>query len=74
MDIEGIAGRLREAREAAGVTQMVVAVAAQSNPYTICNVERGRTKARLDLIDAYQRVTGAELEWLLTGKGRKWSK
>lgn len=63
-----IAYRLKEAREAAGMTQPELAKKAGVSPGTIGNIEAGTRKNPRELL-AIARAAGVRAEWLRDGKG-----
>lgn len=65
---DGAAGRrIREARTAAGLTQLELAVAAHTTPETISKLETGRRDASRATLEAAAGVLGVSVDWLITG-------
>jgi transcriptional regulator with XRE-family HTH domain len=68
--VTSIAERLKEARDAAGLSQPELAKRAGVSRGTIGNIEAGHRKEPRELL-AIARVVGVNAEWLKTGKGPK---
>jgi transcriptional regulator with XRE-family HTH domain len=68
-------GRLREAREAQGLTQFQLAVRVETIPGVIARIERGDGNPRLDVALRIARELGAttldEIEALFTQEGER---
>lgn len=67
-DVNDIAERLRDAREAAGLTQPQLAARAGVSPGTIGNIESGYRKEPRQLL-AIAAALGVNAEWLQSGRG-----
>lgn len=65
--VKTISERLKEAREAAGLTQLELAAKAGVSPGTIGNLEAGTRKNPRELL-AIAKAVGVRAEWLRDGK------
>lgn len=68
-DLMAFAARMREARKNAGYTIMDVSAATGINKNTISNVETGRSGGTLIVVAAMAELYGANLDWLVLGRG-----
>jgi transcriptional regulator with XRE-family HTH domain len=59
---------MRKARESAGLSQPELAELIGVSRLTISNTERGVTRPRKIVVNAWSFATGVPVEWLLTGK------
>jgi transcriptional regulator with XRE-family HTH domain len=62
-----ISDRLREAREAAGLSQGQVARKLEMHRPTISEIEAGRRKVSGDELKIFSKLYGVSVEWLVTG-------
>lgn len=65
----GVAKRLREARERAGLTAVVLAQKIERHPSQVSRWENGVDAPRADVILAIARACGVSTDWLLSGEG-----
>ena len=63
-----IAGRLRRAREASGLSQGQVARKLQLHRPTVSEIEAGRRRVSTDEVAEFAELYGVSSEWLMTGK------
>lgn len=63
-----MAQRLRDAREAAGLSQAQVANKLNLHRPSVTEIEAGRRKVSADEIEAFADVYGVSTDWLLNGK------
>lgn len=63
-----IAGRLRTAREAAGLSQGQVARRLGLHRPTISEIEAGRRRVSVEELDAISHLYGVESAWILRGR------
>lgn len=65
LDNQAFGRRLREAREAAGLSQRDLAREAQVTPETVCRVERGRQREVSSwTLARFADATGRTMDWL----------
>lgn len=64
---ETISDRLRQAREAAGLSQGQVAKKLSMHRPTISEIEAGRRKVSADEIAAFATVYGIPIDWIIRG-------
>jgi transcriptional regulator with XRE-family HTH domain len=72
---EDIGRRLRQAREAAGLSQSQLAAmvgAKSGRAATISDWESGRGDLGADVLAEIRNATGVDGHWLLTGEGSMW--
>lgn len=62
-----IADRLRQAREASGLSQGQVANKLNLHRPTVTEIEAGRRKVAVDELDRFAKVYGVTVNWILTG-------
>lgn len=62
-----IAERLREAREASGLSQAQVAKKLRLHRPTITEIEAGRRKVSAEELEQFSNAYGVTLEWLVSG-------
>lgn len=62
-----ISARLREAREAAGLSQGQVAKKLGMHRPTVTEIEAGRRKVSSDEIERLSQLYGVSIEWLVKG-------
>ena len=67
--VDSAVGRLREARERAGVSQAGFAAKLGISPQRLCCVERGRKKLTVSLLTAACLELGVSADWVLFGEG-----
>ena len=68
--IEQIGLRLKDAREAVGLTQSALAQAAHVDQSTLAHWERGKTRPSPEKVALMAPVLGVGEEWLLYGRGK----
>jgi transcriptional regulator with XRE-family HTH domain len=61
----GLGGRLREARESAGLSQAALGRRLATSQAAVCNWETGAREPGLDTLDAIAVATGTPLAYLL---------
>lgn len=66
-EVTTIAGRLREAREAAGLSQGQVAKKLELHRPTISEIEAGRRKVSSSEVDQFAKIYGVTVQWLVNG-------
>lgn len=66
-DFQVIGNRIRQAREAKGITQEVLAKAMSVSNVYISKIERGKTPINLDNLSKICDTLDATVEYLLTG-------
>jgi transcriptional regulator with XRE-family HTH domain len=72
LHMDGIGLRLRQCREAAGLTQLELAKACGITPGAISNLERGDShKMAADHLFAAAKALRVDPEWLATGAGSR---
>lgn len=62
-----VAERLREAREAAGLSQGQVAKKIGMHRPTISEIEAGRRKISAEELDTFANLYGVSIEWIVSG-------
>ncbi|CAG1020725.1 HTH-type transcriptional regulator ImmR [Methylococcales bacterium] len=62
-----VAERLRESREAAGLSQGQVAKKIGMHRPTISEIEAGRRKVTAEEIDTFANLYGVSIEWIVSG-------
>jgi transcriptional regulator with XRE-family HTH domain len=62
-----VADRLREAREAAGLSQGQVAKKLQLHRPTISEIEAGRRKVSVEELSQFANIYGVPVEWIVSG-------
>lgn len=62
-----VAERLREAREAAGLSQGQVAKKLEMHRPTISEIEAGRRKVSAGEIERFAQLYGISVEWIVSG-------
>jgi transcriptional regulator with XRE-family HTH domain len=62
-----VAERLREAREAAGLSQGQVAKKMGMHRPTISEIEAGRRKVAAEELDTFASLYGVSIEWIVSG-------
>ena len=62
-----VAERLREAREASGLSQGQVAKKLEMHRPTISEIEAGRRKISADELEKFATIYGVSVEWIVTG-------
>lgn len=67
--MKGIGHRVRQAREAAGLSQVQLAELVGIKQQTIDNLERGKAAGSKHVVD-FARVLNQDAEWLQNGKGQ----
>lgn len=68
-DVRGeIAGRLRRAREASGLSQGQVARKLDLHRPTISEIEAGRRRVTVDEVGVFAELYGVSAEWIMSGQ------
>src|SRR5258706_16478996 len=62
-----VADRLREAREASGLSQAQVAKKLDLHRPTVTEIEAGRRKVSVQELEQFANVYGVTVEWIVTG-------
>jgi len=62
-----VAERLREAREASGLSQGQVAKKLEMHRPTISEIEAGRRKVSADELEKFATIYGVSVEWIVIG-------
>jgi len=59
--------RIKELREAAGMTQMSLAIGANTQPSYISLIENGKVRPGVDILNSIARVLGTTMDTLING-------
>jgi len=65
---QGLADRMRMARELAGLSQGQVAKLTQLHRPTISEIEAGRRNVKADELKVFSELYGVEVSWLINGE------
>ncbi len=66
-----VPNRLREARDAAGLSQAQVAKKLQMHRPTITEIEAGRRRVTAEEIERFAKLYGVPIEWIVSGPSDK---
>lgn len=68
-DLATVASRVKYAREAAGLSQRQLSMAAGLSNQTISNIEAGHFGTRVGTIEAIAKALNVSMGWILEGLG-----